>query len=185
MELGVTVGPDIAAPLYTGITTDTGCFKYINVTPRTYRIAANLVETGIDAPTINRKMFDTKSRARLEMERRVLESIQYDCGGMVAVIVISQQMIRESGANEDDLDGLATIPRGIEGVLIGVTLREKTDGAWKVSMRALPPANASQICEKFGGGGHKGAAGCTLEMPLGEAKEKMLRAVREYLETHG
>jgi len=184
-ELGVEVGPDIAAPLYTGITTDTGCFKYINVTPRTYRIAANLVETGIDAPTINRKMFDTKSRARLDMERRVLDSIQYDCGGKTAVIVISRQMIRESGANEDDLDGLATIPRGIEGVLIGVTLREKTDGAWKVSLRALPPANASEICEQFGGGGHKGAAGCTLGLPLDEAKEKMLRAVRDYLETHG
>ena len=184
-ELGADIGQEIAAPLYTGITTDTGCFKYINVTPRTYRIAADLVETGIDAPTINRKMFDTKSRARLEMERRVLDSIQYDCGGMVAVIVISRQMIREAGASEDDLDGLATIPRGIEGVLIGITLREKTDGAWKVSLRALPPANASEICEQFGGGGHRGAAGCTLELPLGEAKEKMLRAVREYLETHG
>ncbi|QAT51136.1 bifunctional oligoribonuclease/PAP phosphatase NrnA [Caproiciproducens sp. NJN-50] len=184
-ELGVAIGPDIAAPLYTGITTDTGCFKYINVTPRTYRIAADLVETGIDAPTINRKMFDTKSRARLDMERRVLDSIQYDCGGKTAVIVISRRMIRESGANEDDLDGLATIPRGIEGVLIGVTLREKADGAWKVSLRALPPANASEICERFGGGGHKGAAGCTLDLPLEEAKKQMLGAVRNYLETHG
>lgn len=184
-ELGVEIGPEIAAPLYTGITTDTGCFKYINVTPRTYRIAADLVETGIDAPAINRKMFDTKSRARLDMERRVLDSIQYDCGGKVAVIAIFRQMVRESGATEDDLDGLATIPRGIEGVLIGVTLREKEDGAWKISLRALPPANASEICEQFGGGGHKGAAGCTLDLPFDEAKEQMLRAVRGYLETHG
>ncbi|WP_411675789.1 DHH family phosphoesterase [Caproicibacter sp.] len=180
-ELKVEITPDIAAPLYTGITTDTGCFKYINVTPRTYRIAADLVETGIDAPTINREMFDTKSRARLDMERRVLDSIGYDCGGRVAVIVISRQMVRESGAREDDLDGLATIPRGIEGVIVGVTLREKEDGAWKVSLRAHDPANASEICEKFGGGGHKGAAGCTLNLPLAEAKEQMLRAVREYL----
>lgn len=181
-ELNVTIGPEIAAPLYTGITTDTGCFKYINVTPRTYRIAADLVETGIDAPTINREMFDTKSRARLDMERRVLDSIEYDCNGKVAVIVISRKMIEESGAKQDDLDGLATIPREIEGVLIGVTLREKEDGAWKVSLRARDPANASEICEKFGGGGHKGAAGCTLKYPLAEAKTKMLRAVREYLE---
>lgn len=183
-ELGIAVGPDLAEPLYTGITTDTGCFKYINVTPRTYRIAADLVETGIDAPDINRLMFDTKSRARLDMERRVLETIRYDCGGKVAVIVISRQMIREAGAAEDDLDGLATIPRGIEGVLVGVTLREKEDGAWKISLRAHSPVNASEICGEFGGGGHKGAAGCTLSLPLAEAEEQMLRAVRRYLETH-
>ncbi|MCI1965551.1 MAG: bifunctional oligoribonuclease/PAP phosphatase NrnA [Oscillospiraceae bacterium] len=184
-EMGVAVDKKIATPLYTGITTDTGCFKYINVTPRTYRIAADLVETGVDAPKINREMFDTKSRARLDVERRVLDSIRYDCGGKVAVIVISRQMVRESGACEDDLDGLATIPRGIEGVQIGVTLREKEDGAWKVSLRALPPSNASEICERFGGGGHPGAAGCTLNLPLEQAREQMLCAVREYLEKHG
>lgn len=174
---------DIAEALYTGITTDTGCFKYINVTPTTYRIAADLVETGIDAPGINRAMFDTKSRARLDMERRVLDSIEYDCGGRVAIIQITKKMVAESGAQEDDLDGLASIPREIEGVLIGVTLREKDDGAWKLSLRARTPANASEICERFGGGGHKGAAGCTMQLPFEEAKAKMLAAVREHLET--
>jgi phosphoesterase RecJ-like protein len=183
-RLGVPIDQPIAAALYTGITTDTGCFKYVNVTPTTYRIAADLVETGIDAPGINRAMFDTKSRARLDMERRVLDSIVYDCGGRVAVIEITRQMIEQSGAMEDDLDGLATIPREIEGVEIGVTLREKEDGAWKVSLRARPPANASHICEKFGGGGHKGAAGCTLRMPLEQAKAALLGAVKEYLEAH-
>lgn len=180
--LSVPLSPDIAAALYTGITTDTGCFKYTNVTPRTYRIAADLVETGIDAPGINREMFDTKSRARLEMERRVLDSITFDCGGEVAMILITLAMIRESGAKEDDLDGLATIPRGIEGVRVGVTLREKQDGGWKVSLRAREPANASEICARFGGGGHRGAAGCTLNLPLEQAQEQMLRAVREHLE---
>lgn len=184
LRMGVPIDQPIAAALFTGITTDTGCFKYVNVTPTTYRIAADLVETGIDAPGINRAMFDTKSRARLDMERRVLDSIVYDCGGRVAVIEITRQMIAESGAKEDDLDGLATIPREIEGVEIGVTLREKEDGAWKVSLRARPPANASHICEKFGGGGHKGAAGCTLRMPLAEAKAALLGAVREYIEAH-
>lgn len=184
VRMGVPIGPSVAAALYTGITTDTGCFKYVNVTPTTYRIAADLVETGIDAPSINRAMFDTKSRARLDMERRVLDSIVYDCGGEVAVIEITKQMIEESGAKEDDLDGLATIPREIEGVEIGVTLREKEDGSWKVSLRARPPANASEICEKFGGGGHKGAAGCTLRMPLAEAKAALLGAVKDYLTTH-
>lgn len=179
--LGVTIDKPIAEALYTGVSTDTGCFKYTNTTPATHRIAADLLETGINSADIDRAMFDTKSRARLDMERRVLDSIRYACGGKVAVIRITKQMIAESGAIEDDLDGLATIPRGIEGVLIGVTLREKDDGAFKVSLRAVRPANAAEICEEFGGGGHRGAAGCTLHLPLEEAETQILQAVGRYL----
>ena len=181
-RMGVAIDPATAACLYTGVTTDTGCFKYVNTTPTTHRIAAELLELGAPANDIDRAMFDTKSRARLGMERRVLDSIRYDCGGKVAVIRITKKMIAESGATEDDLDGLATIPREIEGVLIGVTLREKDNGAYKVSLRARPPANAAQICEQFGGGGHKGAAGCTLNMPADEAEKRMLSAIRASLE---
>ena len=180
-KMGAPIDRPVALALYTGITTDTGCFKYTNVTPATYRIAADLVETGIDAPAVNRAMFDTKSRARLEMERRVLDSIRYECGGKVALIKITKRMVAETGATEDDLDGLASIPREIEGVLVGVTLREKDGGEWKVSLRARDPANASQICAKFGGGGHKGAAGCSLHMPPDEAERRILAAVRESL----
>lgn len=179
--LGQKADAPAAEDLYTGITTDTGCFQYINVTPRTYRIAADLVETGIDAPRINRLMFDTKSRAHIEMERRVLDSIEYYCGGRVAFICITNRMIAESGAQEDDLDGLSSIPRGIEGVAIGVTMREKDSGTWKFSLRAHPPADASAICARFGGGGHKGAAGCAMDLPYEEAKRRMLGAVAEVL----
>lgn len=182
--MGIVVDQPIASALYTGITTDTGCFKYINVTPQTYRIAADLVETGIDSPSINRIMFDTKSRARVEMEKRVMDSIEYKRGGSIAVIKITKKMIKESGAVEDDLDGLATIPRGIEGVLIGITLRERDDGAYKISLRAHPPANASEICAKFGGGGHKGAAGCTINAPIEKAKEHIINAAKEYLDKY-
>lgn len=180
--MGIGIDKPIASALYTGITTDTGCFKYINVTPQTYRIAADLVETGIDSPSINRIMFDTKSRARIEMERRVMDSIEFTRGGSVAVIEITKKMIAESGAVEDDLDGLATIPRGIEGVEVGITLRENDDGSYKISLRAHPPANASEICAKFGGGGHKGAAGCTIHAPLAETKKQIINVVKEYLD---
>ena len=180
-KMEVRLTKPIALALYTGITTDTGCFRYTNVTPRTYRIAADLVETGIDAPEVNRVMFDTKSRARLEMERRVLDSIRYDCGGKAAVIRITRKMVSETGASEDDLDGLSGIPREIEGVLIGITLREKGSGEWKVSMRARRPADASRICAEFVGGGHPGAAGCSLHMDGDEAERRILEAVRKAL----
>lgn len=179
--LGAEIDRPVAASLYTGITTDTGCFKYTNVTPQTYRIAADLVETGIDASGINRLMFDTKSRAHMELERRALDGMEYYCGSRVAVIVITKEMIRATGAVEDDLDGIASLPRQVEGVLVGITIRERDDGAYKVSLRARKPGNAAKICAQFGGGGHPGAAGCTLYTTLEEAKSRLLRAVGETL----
>jgi bifunctional oligoribonuclease and PAP phosphatase NrnA len=179
--LNVELDKGIASSLYTGITTDTGCFKYTNVTPETYRIAADLVELGINAPKINRIMFDTKSRSRIDMERRVIDSMQYFCDNRVAVIAITRDMVNASGVIEDDMEGLASIPRGIEGVLVGVMIREKVDGGFKVSLRAQAPLNASEICAEFGGGGHAGAAGCTFYTTLAEAKAKMLRAIEDHL----
>jgi len=179
--LHVKLDKNLANSLYTGITTDTGCFRYTNVTPETYRIAADLVELEINAPKINRKMFDTKSRSRIDMERRVIDSMQYFCDNRVAMIAITRDMIVATGVTEDDMEGLASIPRGIEGVLVGVMMREKLDGAFKVSMRAQPPLNASEICAKFGGGGHAGAAGCTFQTSLEEAKVQMVDAIEEYL----
>lgn len=179
--LNVPIDPLLADSLYTGITTDTGCFKYVNTTPHTHRVAAKLMEAGADSVDIDRAMFDTKSRARIAMERRVLDSIRFSKNGEIAVILITKQMIAETGAVEDDLDGIAGIPRCIEGVRIGITLREKNDGAYKVSLRARRPADASVICEQFGGGGHKGAAGCTLSMSAAEAEQKIFAAAERYL----
>ncbi|WP_457944199.1 DHH family phosphoesterase [Caproiciproducens sp. LBM24188] len=179
--LGVELDVFLAASLYTGITTDTGGFKYTNVTPRTYRIAADLVETGCDAPGINRSMFDTKSRAHMELERRVMDTMEYSHNDRIAVVSVTQQMIRETGATEDDMDGISSIPRQVEGVLVGITVREKAEGGYKISLRAQRPVNASEICAKFGGGGHPGAAGCTLQTTLEEAKAQVVAAASAYL----
>lgn len=181
-KLGAKITEEIAEAIYTGITTDTGCFKYTNATPRTYRIAACMMETGIDAAAINREMFDTKTRARLEMERRVLDSIKFFLNDRCAVAYILRNMISEADASEDDLEGLAAIPRQVEGVLVGVTLREKKSGEFKISLRTVEPVNAAEICAVFGGGGHAGAAGCTLAGPAKTATERIVAAVSDYLD---
>ena len=93
-------------------------------------------------------------------------------------------MIQDSGAQEDDIEGLASIPRAIEGVLIGVTIREKTDGGFKISLRAAPPWNASEICAVFGGGGHAGAAGCTFNTTIEDTEAQMLAQIGKYLDNH-
>lgn len=177
--LGVNLDSAMADCIYTGIATDTGCFKYVNVTPRTFRIAAELMEIGIHAVDINRAMFDTKSLARLELERRVIESLSFHLDGRCAVSEITQKMIRETGATDDDVDGISGIPRQIEGVLIGISIREKQDGAYKISVRTHSSIDASVVCAKFGGGGHRGAAGCTIQEPLAVVKKKLVQAASE------
>ena len=181
-RLGIEPDQVIAQAVYTGITTDTGCFRYSNTTARTHEIAAKVIRTGIDAGDINRRMFETKTRARLEMERSVLDSIAFYFDARCAVMCISRAMIEASGADEGDLDGLSAIPRQIEGVLEGVTMRERKIGGYKVSLRTQPQVNAAKICAEFGGGGHAAAAGCTLEEDFEPARERLLAAIGKVLE---
>lgn len=171
-QLGAEVTPFIATCLYTGIATDTGCFKFSNTTPRTHIFAAVFMQLGADYDEINRVMFEVKSQSRLEMERRVLNGIEYICDGKCAIITITQAMIKETGCDSSDMDGIAAMSRQIEGVLIGITVREKADGKWKISIRTFEPYDAAAICQNFGGGGHKRAAGCEFDTES-EAKAKL------------
>lgn len=184
--LGVKITPAMADCLYTGLATDTGCFRYRNVTPRTHRIAAALLELGARGGDINQAMFETKSRGQVEAERRAMESMVFFHGGKCAMIQLPQRLFGETGVTESDLDGLDAMPREIQGVVLGITLKEKEDGKVKVSVRANPPADASALCARLGGGGHQGAAGCSLgTISLQEAQEKMEQACGAYLEELG
>jgi phosphoesterase RecJ-like protein len=175
--LGVNLTPAIAQCLYTGMATDTGCFKYSNTTALTHQMAAECIACGIPHAQINRAMFDIKSRARLELERIALQNMTFHFNGKCAVMTFTNEMIRQSGATENDLEGLPPLARQIEGVWVGVTLREKADGSFKISVRTGEHANAAEICQMLGGGGHPAAAGCTLELPIEQAKEKILETI--------
>ena len=181
-QLGVELAPAVADCLYTGLATDTGCFRYQNVTPRTLRIAADLLERGARAAEINRAMFESKSKAQVEAERRAMDSMRFSSGGKCALVTLPYSIFAETGAQESELEGIAAMPREIQGVVLGVTLKEKEDGAVKVSVRANPPADAPALCGRFGGGGHQGAAGCSLgKVSLEEAQQKMEEACGSYL----
>lgn len=179
--LNVPLDQAIAQCLFTGISTDTGCFRYANTTPQTMRIAAELMEAGAQAAEINRRMFEIKTRSRMELERMALDRMEYAFDGKCAMIVISLDMIAQSGATEGDLEGLAPLPRNVEGVRIGLTLREKTPGVYKISVRTGVHVNASHLCAQLGGGGHPQASGCMLQGELGEVKQKLLTVVERFL----
>lgn len=181
--LGATITPAIADCLYTGISTDTGCFKYPNATPETYRIAADLMECGARAADINRVMFDTKSRPVIELMKRVYSDMEFFHNGRCAVLCLTNALMAETGVKEEDLDGTAAIVRQVEGVQFGLTIRERGENEYKISLRATEPMNAAEVCKQFGGGGHKGAAGCTIFAPLEEVKTRIVAACGDALKT--
>ena len=180
-EWGRAPDPHRADGLYTGIATDSGCFKYQNTTPRTHRIAAELMEWGADAAEINRAIFDTKSQGRLAAESALIRSIRYFCGGRLAVAVMDLATIAETGAGPADFDGLTALPRQVEGVEIGVTLREREPGFFKVSVRTSSYVDASALAARLGGGGHIRAAGCTVRGTADEAVETIHQLAKEFL----
>ena len=181
-EMDVPITGRIASCLYTGIATDSGCFKYPNTTARTHQIAADLIEAGADYVRINRELFDTKSRARIEIEKQVLDTLSFAENGRIAWACITQEMLHNTGAQESELEGLAALPRMIEGVEVGITLREQQDGKYKISVRTAQKADAAAICAVFGGGGHLRAAGCRTACPYEEAVEKLIAAAKKELE---
>ena len=174
--LGVGITRDIANALYTGICTDTGCFKYSNVTSNTMRAAAELMDLGADSTEINRVTFDLKSMARIRMEQAVLKSLTLHADGRISVINTTLKMEKEIGVTDADMDGISSIPRKIEGVDIGITIKEKGEGIFRVSIRTLGDYDASRIAESFGGGGHKAAAGCRVLGSLESLKPMLIEA---------
>lgn len=179
--MGAEITPHIAACLYTGISTDTGCFKYSNVTAKTHRIAAELIETGIDHSKINEIMFDTKSMNNLMLEKMCLETLEIYADGKIASVCVTQEMLRVCGTDKSAIDAIKPITRQIEGVEIGLTFKEDEADAIGVSVRTGENYNASEICALFGGGGHARAAGCQIKTDLSRAKAKVIEAIKEIL----
>lgn len=180
--LGVEIDKSIAEAIYTGVATDTGCFKFTNTTSSTLRTAADMLDYGIDAAEINRVMFETKSRSRIELERMALDSMSFFLGGALAFVIITNDMREKAGASDDDLEGITSLSRQVEGVKIGITLRQKENGEYKISVRTHPPVDAADICKQFGGGGHVRAAGCTLSGEAEDIVRQMLKVCSASLE---
>ena len=181
-ELG-QLTKEVALPLYMAVSTDTGCFVYSNVTANTHRVAAALIDTGIDFRAFNKRHFRTKSKKRLALEGRLLNEMEFFDGGRIVVVRVTQSMIREMQLSENDMDDLAALGGQVEGQDCSITMKEMKNGDWKISVRSGPRVNATRVCEKFGGGGHKAASGCVITgMSADEARDAIVRAATEVAE---
>lgn len=181
-QMKVNINDVTAKALYTGIATDTGCFKYSNVTEKTHLIAAELYKYNINAPEINRLMFDTKSKSLLKLEQMVLSSAEFHFDDKCVLLPVTAEMQKKTGCSGTELEGIAVISRSVEGVKVGITIKQTDVEEFKVSLRTYPPLDASAICRKIGGGGHIAAAGATVNGNLDQVKQIVLDAVKTALE---
>ncbi len=177
--LGVAMDKPMAEALYVAISTDTGCFRYSNVTANTFRCAGACVAAGAEIYPINRTFFECKRLPRLRLEARLTQQMEFYAGGKVAVSAIDQALIDELGLTEDDIDDISGFGRTIEGVDVAVMLRQVEGGRGKISLRTSPAFNAAKICARLGGGGHPAAAGASVEGGIPAAHDAILAAIGE------
>ena len=176
-EMGAELDIPMANALYTAVSTDTGCFRYANTTADSFAVAAACAKAGADVFSINQALFETNSLARLQVQAYMLRKALFLQDGQVVICPLPKAAELECGANEDDLDNISGFPRTIEGVKLAVTIREEGTDKVKMSVRAVPGQDASALCEKFGGGGHKGAAGASMNMSMDEAVSAVIAAL--------
>lgn len=177
--MGTPVTKEIADCIYTGCSTDTGCFRYSNVTPRTHEIAAKLLEAGADHSRINTRMFETKTMGDFMLQKMCLDTLEIYGEGKVAVISATKDMLSQCGVDKSALDAIKPITRQIEGVEIGITLKEESDGKTGISVRTGENYDAAAICAHFGGGGHVRAAGCEMKGSVEYTAEVMKKYITE------
>ncbi len=178
-EMGVSMDAALSEAVYVGTSTDTGCFRYSNTTAHTFETAAKCAAAGARIYELNQELFETNTLGRLRMQGWIVAHMQILRGGEMAVCAIPRSVEQEIGVTEDDMDNISSFPRSVAGVCLAATLRETTEGDVKVSVRAVPGYDATQVAVKFGGGGHKGAAGASLKMPLADAATVVAAAMLE------
>ena len=176
MEMGAELTKEMAWRLYIAVSTDTGCFRFANTNAHTYLTAAACAATGADLYPITQALFDTNTLGKLKLQSWMLENARFLCDGRAAVCGIPKSM--EETVSKEDMEGVSGFLRSIEGVKICATIRETETGS-KMSVRAVPGYDAAQVCQKFGGGGHKGAAGAGINLPLSEAVDAVAQALEE------
>jgi len=178
-EMGVQMDKAIAEAVYVGTSTDTGCFRYANTNAHTFATAAKCASAGARVFELNQELFETNTLGRLRMQAWIVDHMQLIADGKMAVIAIPKAVEEEIGVTEDDMDNISSFPRTVAGVCMAATLRETKDGDTKISVRAVPGYDATLVTTKFGGGGHKGAAGAALKLPLNEAARVVEKAMLE------
>lgn len=162
-RFGANISDRVMYLIYTAISSDTGCFRYNNVSARTFAIASELLGGGVPTADINHKLFGIKSLKQMQVEHAGFERMNFYDDGKIAVITFPYDLKKQYGAEDENLETLIDVARCIKGVEVAAVVKQPTeDKRYRVSMRSSTDLDVAKICELYGGGGHERAAGCTL-----------------------
>ena len=182
-RLNIAVTTDIATCLLTGVITDTGSFRFMNVTPRTLRTAASLIEAGASPSLIAERVFDNRTFPATKLLGRALSALQIDLSGRITYAAIAQHDFSETGSTDQETEGFINFLRSIRGSEVALLFRESELGHVRISLRSCDKVNVSLIAQQFGGGGHRMASGCTFHGSLPDAQKALLAAVNAALKS--
>ena len=173
--------PDVGQALYVALLTDTGGFRFSNTRPRTLRVAADLLETGVDAEQIYLDVYAKAPEGRPRLFAEALQTLVVEPQHGLAWVTVPPGAIERLGVTSDDLDGVVEFPRSIEGVRMALLFREAAQGRIKVSLRSVGNVDVAEFARQFGGGGHRKAAGLSVVGSMVDVQGTVLEAAREYL----
>lgn len=181
-HLGWAISPDAALALYVSLVSDTGSFRHANTNAEALHLAARLVGLGVDPWFVNERLFERVSIARYRLLGRVLSGLELVLDGKIAFMTITYEMVKQAGASWDDTFDMVNYARALDGVECGVLFTPGKRGGVRVSMRSKgKDIDAGAMCKLFGGGGHRGAAGCVIEGNLESVRHCMGRALAQAL----
>ena len=175
--LDVTPDSAIADALYVAASTDTGCFRFSNTDNHTFLVAAACAKAGARVYELNQELFETVSFTKLKMQSWIVENMELFGDGKLALVAIPKAVEAAIGVTEDDMENISSFPRNIGGVQMAATIRETKDGGVKLSVRSVPGMDAAAVTAKFGGGGHRAAAGASMAMSIDEATKAVKQAM--------
>ncbi|HKP47077.1 MAG TPA: bifunctional oligoribonuclease/PAP phosphatase NrnA [Pyrinomonadaceae bacterium] len=176
---GVRVTKEIAECVYTALITDTGSFHFSNTTERTFKVASELLRTGVKPAKAAEAVFASYPWSRIQLMGAVLSTARRDSSGRVALLRHSLEMQHSAHASDEDADGFVNYPLTVGEVEAVAMLKELEPGVYRTSLRSKGEVNVAKVAEKFGGGGHRNAAGCTLRGTWEEAEEKIIALLQD------
>ena len=178
-QMNIEIDKDIATNIYTAISTDSGSFKYESVSSNTHRIIVDLLDIGIDKADININLYENMSFTRMKLFIKSLTTLETFNNGKIAIVEVTQDMLKETGASLEDSEGIILFIKKLDTVEAACVLKELEKDDIKISLRTKKYLDASYVCNKFDGGGHKRAAGCTIYKDIKEAKALIIKSIQE------
>ena len=180
--LGVRMTIEMATHIYLAILTDTGSFHYSSISPRTFDICRQLLEAGVDPVGVARSVYDSSNMGRLKLFGAVLSAMQIDPSGRIAIVYLDHEMARAAGGTYDDTEGLINLPLTVKEIQSVVFFKQNEENSYRVSMRSKGDIDIGTVAKQYGGGGHKNAAGCSVDGPIDILRKQFVEQIEQAID---